>query len=382
MAGHGFGSAVAAEESSRRRQEGIEEMEKSRLFCSGYSAPEGNDILEVLVNEEGETKITGGIRQGDNPSFCLIHEERLYSVAELQGKAFICSRAIEGTAAQALPNGCNLEKQEKRIRVPGGELCHLYAGERALFGSSYGTGDFFAVDYDLTEILWHVTPGALDRAKRTAEENSGQNEERQEGPHAHWTTEWEGVLWLADLGCDRIFRYRMENGLPCEELEALVLENGAGPRQVLPIGRKDCVLSVQELDSTLRLWKRQPLKGEGAADAQERMTCVQKVRTTAADGENYPGTICLADESTVLVCNRGANTIAAFGLEEDGLIFAGEWPTGDWPRYIKKIPGTDLIANACNQEGVVVIFAWRDGKLEEKGRIALHGASGMEVQEP
>lgn len=355
-------------------------MKEIGLFCSGYSAPEGNDILSVRVSEKGEIKTVAGIRQGNNPSFCLMHGNRLYSVSELEGEAFICACETNWMKEQAAVDGGETPMRETgKIRVPGGFLCHLYEGEKALYGSSYETGDFFAVDYDLTNVLWHRPPGVVSRQEQEADENGGPNAGRQDCAHAHWTVEWDGILYLADLGCDRIYRYRMQDGLPEEELEPLCLEKGAGPRQVLPIGERDRILSVQELDSTLRLWKRQPRQdmGEGAAvsdTGNPAMICVQKVRTTAAEGVNYPGTICMADERTVLVCNRGANTVSAFRLEEE-LTYIGEWPTGNWPRYITKIPGTNLIVNACNEEGVLVVFAWAQGRLEEKGRIVLHGAS-------
>lgn len=353
-------------------------MANSMLICSGYSAPEGNDILAVRVNEKGETEISGGIRQGDNPSFCLIHGDSLYSVSEREGEAFIYTRAIGRTGMRESPDGSGApETGEKRMRVPGGELCHLYAGDRALYGSCYGTGDFFAVDYDLTEILWHRKPENSARMSGPADSRAGKDRERQASPHAHWTTERDGILYLSDLGSDRIYRYRMQDGLPGEELEALCLDNGAGPRQVLPVGGKDRILSVQELDGTLCLWERRTEEADAMPDTGDRlrMDCVQKVRTTAFEGENYPGTICMADESTVLVCNRGANTVAAFSLEDEELVFIGEWPTGKWPRYICKIPGTNLFANACNEEGVVVIFTWRGGTLQKAGGIVLHGAS-------
>ena len=133
-------------------------------------------------------------------------------------------------------------------------------------------------------------------------------------------------------------------------------------------------MTVQELDSTLRFWKN----GE----------CVETVRTTVFDSTNYPGTICMADENTVLVCNRGANTVAAFRLEtgenrgagsgaqvQVRLVYLGEWATGDWPRHLYKVSGTNLFLNACNKEGVLILFEWTGTELVQRGRIELPGAS-------
>lgn len=89
------------------------------------------------------TEVTGGIRQGDSPSFSLLHGGFLYTVAELVGEkhAYIYQYRLSEDGIP-VPTG-------KKIFLPGGELCHLYAGKKALYASCYGTGDFFAVDYDL-----------------------------------------------------------------------------------------------------------------------------------------------------------------------------------------------------------------------------------------
>lgn len=346
------------------------------LICSGYGAETGNDILTVRLtcagNGQGIGRKTGesaglddvkieilsGLRQGNCPSFGLVCGNAFYAAEELSGEGYI--------RKYKLCSDGSLADTGKRLQIPGGELCHLYAGEKALYASCYGTGDFCAVDFGLEKVLWHRQAAAGQRQ-----------------PHAHWISEGDGILYLADLGSDRVYRYQLKDGLPEEELEPLVLEDGAGPRQPLPLEKK-LLLTVQELDSTLRLW--------------ENGSCVETVRTTAFDGTNYPGTICMADEATVLVCNRGANTIAAFHLEtaeagesrkkhpdQEGqgqthreqkrLAYLGEWQTGDWPRYLCRISGTNLFLNACNQEGALLLFEWTGKELVQRGRIGLPGAS-------
>lgn len=179
-------------------------------------------------------------------------------------------------------------------------------------------------------------------------------------PHAHWVSEQDNILYLADLGCDRIYRYELKDGLPEKELEALVLPTGEGPRQLLPEKESGKLLSAQELGGTLRRW--------------ENGGCSECVKTSRFDGTNYPGTICMADEKTVIVCNRGANTLSAFSTDGK-LRYLGEWATGNWPRHLLQIPGTDLIVNACNKEGTLVIFAWNGKELIRKDEIILPGAS-------
>lgn len=81
----------------------------------------------------------------------------------------------------------------------------------------------------------------------------------------------------------------------------------------------------------------------------------------------------MADEKTVIVCNRGANTLSAFSTDGK-LRYLGEWATGNCLGTFWQIPGTDLIVNACNKEGTLVIFAWNGKELIRKDEIILPGA--------
>lgn len=346
-------------------------MEGFELICSGYGAETGNDILTVRLSPEGKAEVTGGIRQGDGPSWILEKGEFLYAVSEQSGRAAIDRFRIREDGS--------LSEEQGRIALPGGELCHLWAGENALYGSCYGTGDFFAVDDGLREILWHRSPqagGGVEEGSGAAEGGSGAGrpegtggagcQEEWAAPHAHWVSRQDSVLYLSDLGRDRIYRYRIGGGLPEAELEPVCLPKGAGPRQVLPLGGK-LLLSVQELDGTLRLWR-----DEGK---QAPPICLQTVRATSIQGTNYPGTACLAGPDTVLVCNRGANTVAAFSIRGERLTRIGEWETGNWPRHLLFVPGPDLVINACNKEGVLNVFSWDGKRLQKRDAIALCGAS-------
>ena len=105
------------------------------------------------------------------------------------------------------------------------------------------------------------------------------------------------------------------------------------------------------------------------------------------DLRNFPGDpnetkvvhdieVILQDPEISIVCETmgGANTLSAFSTDGK-LRYLGEWATGNWPRHLLQIPGTDLIVNACNKEGTLVIFAWNGKELIRKDEIILPGAS-------
>ena len=320
-------------------------MKTYTLACGGYTAENSDDIMILKVAEDGTFTIGSTYRQGENPSFCIRHQDYLYTVEEVGDRAAIRAWKIAGKA---------LEATDMRIDVPGSALCHLCVTEKALIGSSYLTGDYFAVDFELKEILWHRKPIPYSNPAHS----------RQECPHAHWASLWGDELVLADLGSDRIWRYQMKDGLPETELEPLCLELGAGPRQPMAL-HENCLVTVEELDSTLCLWKK-----EG-----ETITCVDKIRTTYKECDNFPGTMCLTGDGTVLICNRGSNTVSAVQVQGEKLKLAGEWETAVWPRHIQRIGETDLFVNSCNESDSIVIFAWEEEKLVKKSELKFPGAS-------
>ena len=110
-------------------------MREIRLACSGYTAEAGNDVLTVCLSREGKAKVEGGIRQGGSPSWILKKDGFLYMVSEQTERAAIGRRRVREDGS--------LGEEEGRIALPGGELCHLWEGETALYASCYGTGDFF-----------------------------------------------------------------------------------------------------------------------------------------------------------------------------------------------------------------------------------------------
>jgi len=89
---------------------------------------------------------------------------------------------------------------------------------------------------------------------------------RQQSPHAHWAIFTpEGILMTADLGCDRIFLYEIDNGsgalIPYAAQPFLQLPPGTGPRSITfhPNGR--FVYLCGELSSQLIvcIWSKQQL---------------------------------------------------------------------------------------------------------------------------
>lgn len=227
------------------------------------------------------------------------------------------------------------------MELPGRRgLCHLAAVDGVLYGSCYESGHYFALDAELSRVLWEYLPGGT--------------------PRAHWAQEAGGLLYLADLGNDRVYRYALQNGLPHGEVETLCLPAGSGPRQPLPLPQGGFAV-VCELD--------------GACCAFSGRTAPAAPRSppAACRGPTPPG--APAGWATRFSWGTGGpNTVSAFRLTPSGATFAGEWPAGNWPRHLACL-GEGLLLAACSRDDAVWSYRWDGRNLTRQDVLPLHQAS-------
>ena len=306
-------------------------MRENLVLISGYGAPGEEDIALYSVSASGASKAFG-MTHGRAPSFCCRGENGLiYAASEREDGSDITAYALENGALRAV----------RTLETPGNGLCHVYAHGAVVYGCCYGSGDYFAVDADLTRVLWQFRP---------------------ESAHAHWANVIDGKLYLMDLGNDCIYRWALENGLPAGEKEILRQPAGSGPRQILA-AREGARLCVNELDGTVRVLNR-----DGGAVSESHASAVQ-------EPQNWPGGACLGEDGTLYVCNRGPNTVSAWAQYGEKLAMLGEWPTGNWPRHLAEVPGTEIVLVACQRENEARGYAVRSGAAREAFRLPLAGAS-------
>lgn len=219
--------------------------------------------------------------------------------------------------------------EEKRFQAPGEGLCHLCLSEdRALlYGSCYMSGDFFAVDTELTQCIW----------RKKGQKNS----------HAHCVYQGkENQLYLVDLGESRVCRHK-QNGMSLRECNLnFLIDKGEGPRQILLWNLEKNAVVINECAGTLSFWQ---IKQQGI-EQQAKRICTRN--TTKYVGNNAPGDAVIWKEKILFVGNRGAETVSAFSLERLGEKI-GEWDCGG------KFPRGLLITD----EGIVLICCQKSGKL-------------------
>lgn len=246
--------------------------------------------------------------------------------------------------------------------VTGGDFgCHatFLDGGRTLVVAHYGSGDIAVIRLGEDGLPLSDTPDQL-----LAHQGSGPEEDRQEGPHAHFVTVAPGGrhLLVADLGSDRLWRHRItDDGLLEPDGEAAVLPPGAGPRHLAIRG--ELIYVVCELDHMLRTYRWDHASAQADLIAELPTTLApQRTGDTVYDAhvDIVPG----LTGDVLLASVRGVDVLAVFDLSPEGEArYRGAIDTGFWPRHFAAVPdaaGVDRLVVAAEKGHEVRAFALAD----------------------
>ncbi|WP_410651022.1 lactonase family protein [Amycolatopsis sp. cmx-4-54] len=157
--------------------------------------------------------------------------------------------------------------------------------------------------------------------------------------HAHQVVNDPTGKWVlaVDLGADSVYVYKLDVATGKLKLnQQLKLPSGAGPRHLAfhPNGRYAYILGELRAEVTVAAWN--PATG--------KLTAGQVVPAVPAGtpGEQYPGEIATAKDGRFVYASvRGSDTIASFGVSEDGksLKLLNNAPVGGvYPRHFTLDP--------------------------------------------
>lgn len=354
---------------------------KVKLYTGSYNAPiltgdgdiyqgKGKGIQVFGFDEEdGTLEKLECYPDIENASWLSFSPDRktLYAVNELDD--------YQGTGGGALSALAVDEDGKLAIRnclpVMGAAPCHVDCDRSGghVFTANYNGGNVssFEVNQDgsLKGLDFQITYH-MDEDRRM----QGINELRQEKPHVHSTSVFNGYLWVSDLGMDEISVYKLdERGKITGETEnaqfkpcsKVTLPAGKGPRS-LAFGKEGFVYVSCELSNEIGIlhWERSRVKLEGF------VPCTPKVQK-----ENFPGGIRIsADGRYLYIGNRGHDSIAVFKIGEHGFLESIQWiPSGgENPRGLQLSPSGRWLIAANQSSDNIVIF----GRDEETGMLTEH----------
>ncbi|HEY9524680.1 MAG TPA: lactonase family protein [Thermopolyspora sp.] len=300
------------------------------LYVGCYTAEsggKGEGISAVAVDPESGVAVRlGVVAPCASPSYLAWHPRLpvLYAVHE-QADGGIGAWWVE-SATSLRPLGA--------WPTGGAEPCHIAVDPhgRHLVVTNYGSGSVALHPLDET--------GAVgERTDLLAHEGSGPDPDRQAGPHTHMSrfAGDDGSLLVVDLGCDAVFRHRVDEhtGRLTTTGDPVRTSPGAGPRHIAIDGSGRWYLSC-ELDGSVTFIDRPTVDPVPAS-----------VPASDHAGARAPAEITLsADGRHLYVSNRGPDTVSTFDLAGDRPRMVAEVPTGGhWPRHFAISGDLMFVAN-------------------------------------
>ncbi|MDO4575454.1 MAG: lactonase family protein [Planctomycetia bacterium] len=334
---------------------------------------EGVYRLEMNL-KTGELTFQGLAAAAKSPTFIVKHPTRevFYAVASNED-----GTSKEGlvVAWKRLENG-NFERLNT-ANSGGLGACHIavHPSGKWLFVSNYSSGQFsfFSLDDD-------GRLGKLEKVFSSDSANKGPNAVRQNAAHAHFMmADPSGKFAIGcDLGCDRVYSWKLENGTWIENPERpfVTTASGAGPRHADFAPNGQYVYVLNELACTLEAYLHDPESGV--------MTNVQTSPTLpfGYHGVNKAAAIDVHPSGKfVYVSNRGKNEITVFAVDdtpvrgdkhESGCVMAPVQHLssgGDAPRFIGLDPTGNFLLSLNKKTHNIVVYRVdaETGKLTDTG---------------
>ncbi|MET0535859.1 MAG: lactonase family protein [Steroidobacter sp.] len=279
------------------------------VYFGSRSTEPGQGIVAARFDaNSGKISPVGIVAEIAKPAWLLAHPKLpvLYSVSEVSGESRVYAFGIDRTTGKLTPIN--------NVASNGAGATHLAfdEGAKALFVAHYGSG----------HVSWLPTAddGRLG-IPNSVQSNygSGPNQQRQAAPHAHGVAVDPSHRYVlaADLGADRVFVYGFDPAtrqLTPAATPFATANPGSGPRHLTFHPNGKFLFLVTEMFSEVVSYHW---------DAKRAR--LQHIQTLLMDEPTFSGQKSAAHIATsqdgryVYASNRGANTIAVFGVNsQDG----------------------------------------------------------------
>lgn len=317
-----------------------------RAYIGSFTVDGGSGVTVATVDPRTGTLVAErSLGEVTNPSYLALApgSGTLYAVSETEDGAVAAFSLADSGHPELLPPG--------PVSVGGGGPTHLTVAAGQLFTANYGSGDVSALPVR--------SDGGLSQSglRVLRHQGSGPNQDRQRGPHAHAVVSDPRWHWLlaTDLGTDSVWIYRLEHtGAALSPHAEVPFASGSGPRHLSFHPRGDRAYVVSELSSSLTV-----CRWDGEAGKLEPVESLS-TRDPGAQGANYPSALVMSvDGRFAWVANRGDDTIAVFGLDEERVsmrLLRTVSCGGNWPRDLVLDPAGRRLYAANERSGTVVWF--------------------------
>ena len=316
-------------------------------YVGTYTGPGRGEGIYIFRAQNGRLTPLQTVSGVVSPSFLALHPngKTLYAVNEAEGHEAVSAFRVGSDGQLAA-----LNTQPSHGTSP----CYvsLHPAGKCVLVANYGNG--------IVSVFPVAEDGSLREASHVHQHEGSSTNRRQAGPHAHSILmDPTGRFVLsADLGCDRVFVYRLDAGsgrLTPNEIPFAQVSSGAGPRHIAfhPSGKLAFVNN--EIDSTVTSF---------TWDAERGALHVNDTRSTLPEDfteRNSTAQVAVHPNGKFLyVSNRGHDSIAIFGVDEDRgkLRPLGHQSTqGKTPRNFNLDPTGAFLYAANQNTGTITTFS-------------------------
>ncbi|WP_114853727.1 beta-propeller fold lactonase family protein [Brachybacterium sp. YJGR34] len=278
----------------------------------------------------------------------------LYAVLETDPTRVVAVRVAEdGAHAEVVAD----------LALTGSGGCHLALGPdpSTLLVAQYGSGSLVTVRLDADGLP--VRQIDLDDHR--------DHHDRAEGaaPHPHQvvTLPGTGILAVPDLGLDRVLLYRQDNAGEAGLVGEIPLSRGSGPRHLAADHESEqlhisCELSGMVATAVRGAADPEPAAPEILQGASHRWSVRSMIPASGREGSNALSHLELAaDESVLLVANRGPDTLSLLSLAGMRPERVAEIAVGAHPRHFTQLG--DLVLVAAQESDRIDVLRRRGEEL-------------------
>ena len=338
------------------------------VYFGTYTRKESKGIYAHRYNPAtGKLSEIGLVAETESPSFLAFHPNRkyLYAVnetAKYNGKetGSVTAFSIDGASGKL--------KTLNQVESHGTAPCHLVVDRtgKSLSVANYSSGT--------TAVFPVKDDGSLGEAASVVQHSGSGPDPRQKSPHAHATvlSADNRFLFVADLGADQVFSYRLDPAkatIASNNPAFARLKPGTGPRHFAFHPSARFAYANGELVSNVTAFSYDAARGA--------LTELGALSTLPEDfkGENSTAEIEVHPSGKFLyVSNRGHNSLAIFSIDpsKGTLTAKGHASTqGSTPRNFAIDPAGKLVLAANQESDSVVVFQidQQSGQLKPSGEI-------------
>ncbi len=344
------------------------ESDEYFVYFGTYTAKTSRGIYAYRFQpSSGKLTEIGPVAEAPNPSFLAFSPDRRYLyVVNWKGSETVKGNTVSAYGVDGRSGKLTfLNKVESRGEMPT-HLAVDRSGSMAM-AVNYGSGSVAAFRI--------AADGRLSDAT-SFDQHQGASvvKDRQEGPHAHAVvvSPDNRFAFVADLGVDKIFSYRLEpakaefvsNSPPFTKVTS-----GAGPRHLAFHPNGKFLYANNEINSTVTA-----LAYDAAAGV------LKEVQTVSTLPPEFKGNNSTAEIQTdaggrfLYVSNRGHDSIAVFAIDPaKGVLTSVEHVStqGKTPRNFSLDATGDYLFAANENSSTVVVFRVdkKTGRLKPTGQI-------------